>query len=95
MSFSSALAMVLYFVAVQINIREACIPTENKCVSVSVGPKRSDFAEKTFPQDGDWTMLEKAGFEEEQIRKLWTMKSILVGRVRLFGPCVWLLCSLI
>jgi hypothetical protein len=36
-------------------------------------------------------MLETMGFEEEQIRKLWTLSSILVARTSLFAAYLWML----
>ena len=85
------LGILAYFIAVQLVVRELWIPTENKAVAVSVGFHRTEFAEKEFSGKGDWEMLETMGFEEEQIRKLWTISSILVARTLLFAAYLWTL----
>src|SRR5438128_1558978 len=74
------LALIAYFVAVHVTVRTLWIPTEKKEITVSVGFRRTAFAEREFAGEGDWTMLEKMGWNEEQIRKLWMCKSILIAR---------------
>lgn len=85
------LGILAYFIAVQLVVRELWIPTENKAVAVSVGFHRTEFGEKEFSGKSDWEILETMGFEEEQIRKLWTTSSILVARTSLFAAYLWML----
>ena len=67
------------------------IPTEKKSVAVSVGLERTDFANREFAGRSDWYMLENMGFQEEQIRKLWTLKSLLLSRSVLFAAYLCML----
>lgn len=85
------LGILAYFIAVQLVVREVWIPTESKAIAVSVGFHRTEFAEKEFSGKSDWEMLKTMGFEEEQIRKLWTISSILVARALLFAAYLWTL----
>ena len=85
------LGILVYLIAVQLVVRELWIPTENRAVAVSVGFHRTEFAEKEFSGKSDWEMLETMGFEEGQIRKLWTISSILVARTSLFAAYLWML----
>jgi hypothetical protein len=87
----AGLGILAYFVAVQLVVRELWIPTESKGIAVSVGFHRTEFADKEFSGKSDWEMLETMGFEEEQIRKLWTVSSILVARTLLFAAYLWTL----
>jgi len=85
------LGVIGYFVAVQVIVREVSIPTEKKAVAVSVGLERTEFANRELAGKSDWQMLENMGFHEEQIRKLWTLKSLLLARTLLFAAYLWVL----
>jgi hypothetical protein len=85
------LGVMAYFAAVQVAVREVSIPTQKKEVAVSVGFERSEFANREFAGRSDWYMLENMGFQEEQIRKLWTLKSLLLSRTLLFAAYLWVL----
>lgn len=87
--------LISYFAAVQLAVREISIPTEGKTVCVSVGFERTEFARTNYGDFGDWTMLKKAGFDEEQIVKLWTKRSLLTYRTWLFSSYLWSFCWLI
>jgi len=60
------------------------VPAANLEVPVSVGYQRTDFALQWYPRSDDWEMLHNRGPYEEQIQKLWTLRSIIVVRVFLW-----------
>jgi hypothetical protein len=62
------------------------IPSVDAEVYVSIGYQRTDFAVQTYPEE-KWTdsdMLRDRGPWEEQIKKLWTRRSISIVRVLLW-----------
>lgn len=65
-------------------VRTIQIPTKNTSVQVSVGYRRTSFANANFGTATDWEMLRDRGTTEEQIWKLWTTDSIIVSRLALF-----------
>lgn len=65
-------------------VRVVSVPSVNSEVPVSIGYQRTDFALQTYPQSDDWEMLHDRGPWEEQIQKLWTLRSICVVRVLLW-----------
>ena len=65
-------------------MRKMDIPAEKTAVFVSVGFERTQFAENSFGNEDDWEMLRDRGFDEESIRKLWTVRSLVVARIMLW-----------
>lgn len=65
-------------------VRRVPIPTRSIAVQVSVGYERTEFAQSNFPTATDWEILRERGFEEEQIIKLWTIRSLYFARLALF-----------
>lgn len=61
------------------------VPSLKTVVRVSVGYERTPFAITNFGSDSDEDMLRLRGFDEEEIKKLWTYHSLVVARLALFG----------
>lgn len=74
----------LYMAGAYFFVREIYIPTRNRTVYVSVGFVRTDLAAREFGSMTDEQMLITGGFEEEQIRNLWTPTSLTLARLALF-----------
>ena len=68
-------------------VRTVPVPSQNTSISVSVGFRRSDFAKSNFPNSSDWDMLRDRGLSDEQIDKLWTPNSVMIGRLALWTSC--------
>jgi hypothetical protein len=65
-------------------VRESGIPTKDTTVLVSVGYRRTDFARTTFGNATDEEMLHQRAANEEEIRRLWTLRSVIVVRLSMF-----------
>jgi hypothetical protein len=78
------LSLVFYVDATALYVRKIEIPSRASSILVSVGSERSEFAKKTFGDESDWDMLRGTGLEEEDIQKLWTLKSIVHARLILY-----------
>ena len=52
---------------------------------VSIGYDRTPFAKANFSSDSDEDMVRARGFDDEEIKKLWTYPSLMVTRLALFG----------
>ena len=74
----------LYIVFCMSFVRNINIATLERSVYVSVGFKRTDFAKQTFASMTDEEMLRSRGFDDEEIRKLWTPLSLALARLALF-----------
>ncbi len=61
------------------------IPSLKTATRVSVGYDRTPFARANFSSDSDEEMLRARGFDDEEIKKLWTYHSLTVARLALFG----------
>jgi hypothetical protein len=61
------------------------IPSLKTATRVSVGYDRTPFAIANFSSDSDEDMLRARGFDDEEIKKLWTYHSLIVARLALFG----------
>lgn len=66
-------------------VRSVDIPTRQTSIAVSVGYERTDFANANFKSESDIDMLRARGTEEDQIERLWKMKSIVIVRIALFS----------
>jgi hypothetical protein len=83
----AGLAFVLlcaYILVYSAFVRRIDIPTRNASVLVSVGYQRSSFARNNFSATTDWELLRQRGFDDDQIEKLWTPKSVTTARFLLF-----------
>jgi hypothetical protein len=69
-------------------VRRVDIPTLGKSVFVSVGYQRTPFANQVFGSASDSEMLKKRGTSDEEIERLWTLKSVIVARLVLYFSCV-------
>jgi hypothetical protein len=79
------LAFVCVYLVLNLTfVRERDIPTEKSSVLVSIGYKRTEAAKATFGNASDEEMLRRRGTEEEEIRGLWTLRSIAVVRISMF-----------
>ncbi len=61
------------------------VPSQKTAMRVSVGYDRTPFARANFSSDSDEDMLRARGFDDEEIKKLWTYHSLVVARLALFG----------
>jgi hypothetical protein len=61
------------------------IPSQKTAMRVSVGYDRTPFASATFSSESDEDMLRARGFDDEEIKKLWTYRSLIVARLALFA----------
>jgi hypothetical protein len=61
------------------------IPSLKTATRVSVGYDRTPFARANFSSDSDEDMLRARGFDDEEIKKLWTYRSLIVARLALFA----------
>lgn len=61
------------------------IPSQKATTRVSVGYDRTPFAKANFGSDSDEDMLRARGFDDEEIKKLWTYSSLAVARLALFA----------
>lgn len=70
-------------------VRIVDIPSRGTSVQVTVGYERTDFAQKNFNGETDWEILRERGVDQEQISRLWTVKSLLVSHLSLlFAYCL-------
>jgi len=84
----AVVCFVIYLAAYQRFVRRLDIPARHESVYVSVGYQRTSFANQTFPNATDLEMLRGRGSTEEEIERLWTIKSIIVARLTLYSSCV-------
>jgi hypothetical protein len=61
------------------------VPAQKTTVRVSVGYDRTPFARTTFGSASDEDMLRARGFDDEEIKKLWTYQSLTLARLALFA----------
>jgi len=83
----AVICLISYLAAYQRFVRNVEIPTKESTVHVSVGYRRTQFAIQTFGSASDWTMLQARGTSEEEIERLWTVDSVVVGRLALYLSC--------
>jgi len=80
-------AIVSFFVYLALFLRferRVDIPSEKTAVFVTVGSERTPFADSNFPAYSDEDMLRARGPYEEQVRLLWTYKSLVIARLALY-----------
>ena len=61
------------------------VPSQKTAIRVSVGYDRTQFAKTNFGSDSDEGMLRARGFDDEEIKKLWTYQSLTIARLGLFA----------
>jgi hypothetical protein len=66
-------------------VRTIEIPSVGTEEIVSVGYERSQSAKAIFDDESDFEMLHSRGFTEDEIRELWTPRSLCIARLLLFG----------
>ncbi len=77
-----------YLVAYQGFVRRIDIPSRDESVYVSIGYQRTQFANQAFSGATDYDILKARGTNEEEIERLWTLKSIIVARLALYFSSV-------
>jgi len=82
----SALSFCAYFAALLGFVRRVDIPSTGVRVYISVGYERTAFAKTTFDSAPDEDLLRARGMDDEQLRLLWTKKSIIIARLALYIP---------
>ena len=65
-------------------VQKIDIPSTGEHTFVSIGYERSQFALDSFDNVNDSEMLHSRGFTEEEIKNLWTAKSLYISRLALF-----------
>jgi hypothetical protein len=93
----SLIALFCYLVCYSQFVRKIDVPATASTISVSTGYERSAFAKQIFGSDTDVSMLKARGTDDEEISKLWTLRSLTIVRLCLFGsfcafilPLVWI-----
>ena len=76
-------------------VRKIEIPSKETAVQISVGFERTEFAKANFRGESDWEVLRERGTDEEQVWKLWTLRSIVISRLSLYGAYCIVLLSLV
>lgn len=61
------------------------VPSQSRAIRVSVGYDRTSFAKANFGSDSDEDMLRARGFDDEEVKKLWTYRSLAIARLALFA----------
>jgi hypothetical protein len=80
---ASLICFVAYLVLSTLFIRTVEDPVGKTSIRVTVGYEHTEFAKKNFPDANDWEMLRQRGLVEEEIERLWTLKSIVIARILL------------
>jgi hypothetical protein len=80
-------SLTAYLAAYQRFVRQIDVATRETSVHVSVGYQRTQFASQTFGSASDWAMLEARGTDEEEIERLWTVRSVIIARLTLYLLC--------
>ena len=90
-------SLMLYMGLFQCFVRTVEIPSEKTTVqvSVSVGFERTEFAKANFGGDSDLDLLRHRGFNDEEIQRLWTLRSLVISRLGLYFSYLILLLSLV
>jgi hypothetical protein len=76
---------VLYLAVFMRFVRTVDIPSKATSIHVSVGFDRTAFAKQNFSSETDEQMLRARGPAEEEVRRLWTERSLVIVRLALFG----------
>jgi hypothetical protein len=88
----SALSFCLYFGLHIGFVRRLDVPSQKTTVYVSVGYERTEFAKANFKSATDEDLIRGRGMDDEQIRLLWTTKSLIIARLSLYvSYCVCIL----
>jgi hypothetical protein len=91
----SALAFCLYMGVHLRVVRRIDIPSLDAVVYVSIGYERTAFAQGLFGGSSDEDLLRARGIEDEQIRLLWTIKSLVLARLVLYLTYLLFIVSLV
>jgi len=91
----AVLSFCIYFGLHLRFVRSISVPSTHAELNVSVGYARTNFAKETFSEATDWEMLRFRGTDDEEIVKLWTVKSIYLVRLALLLSYLGLMLSLI
>jgi len=86
--FIALVNLAIYLVAYQSFVHRIDIPSRGESVYVSIGYERTPWASQIFGNASNSDMLKARGPSEEEIEKLWTVKSIIVARLALYFSCV-------
>jgi hypothetical protein len=86
------LGLLLFLISHTRFVRTIDIPSKADTITVSVGYRRSAFANSQLPNKDDWDLLIARGTSEQEIQRLWTPSSIILARLTLLST--YLLCLL-
>jgi hypothetical protein len=84
MVFVGFIGLLAYLVLFERFVRAINIPSMHETVYVTVGYERTAFATTNFDSAPDEELLRARGPDEEQLRILWTFKSLAIARLTLF-----------
>ena len=88
----SLMAFFCYLLSYHHFVRRIDEHATNSALFVSVGYERTVFATQTFDGETDWDMLRARGTSEEEVSRLWTSRSLDIGRLCLIASyCGFLL----
>jgi hypothetical protein len=83
-SIVSFLCLCVYIALYPRFVLRIDIPPQSRTIRVSVGYERTLFAKANFGSDSDEDMLRARGFDDEEVKKLWTYQSLIIARLALF-----------
>jgi hypothetical protein len=93
---ASFLSLCCYLALYSIFVRRIDVPATKSVIHISIGYERTSFAQQTFGSESDLDMLKARGTDDDQVSKLWTLRSITIARLSLFLafcafvlPLVW------
>jgi hypothetical protein len=85
LAFLLAFAALSVYVALYSHfVMRIDVPPQDSVIRVSVGYERTQFGQSNFAHDSDEDMLRARGTSDEEIKKLWTYKSLSIARLSLF-----------
>jgi hypothetical protein len=87
--------LLIYFVLYERFVRRIDIPSREAAVYVSIGYERTAFAISAFGSAPDEELLRARGTDEEQLRLLWTTKSLIAVRLVLYAAYCGIVLALV
>jgi len=79
-------SFLIFFYWSHVAVRSILLPDRNKTIYVIVGTERTQFAKTNFTDThSDEDLLRNIGYLDEDIRRLWTQKSINLCRLYVAG----------
>jgi hypothetical protein len=87
--------LVAYLALAEEFVRHIDIPSRGTRIYITIGYERTAFAKSNFDSAPDEELLRARGMDEEQMRMLWTPRSLTITRVALFAAYSFVVLSLV